>query len=222
MKEIQSSLYKKAAIAFLLFAVAFGLFSFRTEIKSTFNSLFSSHYVHKSIKKQQHSSNSPIVTPTTPVMNEPSNKMPPSVSVMNEPSNKTFPSVHICKNQYGDNYEVAILEYDQNPKVKLYAGFDSNKNKIVAIKVRIHNYGIHPINISPINFTLKDHTGYEYGLCPFVNEKSELSFLNLDPDSTQEGWIFYQVPKKVIQTHVPLSVVYTDDFKNIFEVKVNQ
>ncbi len=208
MKETQNSLYKKAAIAFLLFAVAFGLFSFRTEIKSTFNSLFSSHYVHKSIKKQQHSNNSPIVTPTTPVINE--------------PSNKTFPSVHICKNQYGDNYEVAILEYNQNPKVKLYAGFDSNKNKIVAIKVRIHNYGIHPVNISPINFTLKDYTGYEYGLCSFVNEKSELSFLNLDPDSTQEGWIFYQVPEKVIQTHVPLSVVYTDDFKNVFEIRVNQ
>jgi uncharacterized protein YceK len=169
---------------------------------------------------EQGKQNLSVQKPSNNTQNPPQTNVP-KVSVVSPESQDVLPVTKTFTDKYGDMYVITVEKFEKNIQVSNEWLKPQEGAAIVGILVKVENKGKHFKWFMCANFVLKDSTGYHYG-CRVLgdNSRKELT-CNLVPGEKGEGWIFFEVPKTVLDG--PFTLVYdTGEFDENFNYKTLQ
>jgi hypothetical protein len=129
-----------------------------------------------------------------------------SDNTQNPPENNNeLPSSKSFTDEYGDMYIITIEKFEKNLQVANELFKPQEGETIVGVYFKTKNNGNHFKWVIGTEFTLRDYSGYIYSY-NFLDIVSHKFFqgVNLAPGKSCEGWIFFVVPKTVLNNHFTL------------------
>ncbi|MGB9794168.1 DUF4352 domain-containing protein [Caldisericum exile] len=143
-------------------------------------------------------------------------------SVVSPESQDVFPVSKTFTDKYSDMYVITVEKFEKNLKVTSEWQKPQEGETIIGVLVKVKNNGKHFKWAFEVEFSLKDYTGYTYSCIfpPIANHKV-FEDANLAPGKECEGWIFFKVPKTVLDA--PFMLIYnTGEYDENFNNKTLQ
>jgi hypothetical protein len=129
-----------------------------------------------------------------------------------------LPVAETFTDKYGDMYMITVEKFEKDLKVTNDWQQPKNGATIVGVFVNVKNEGKHFKMVFNSNFSLEDFTGYTYYYIagfPIVANHTLFDMMNLAPKDEYEGWVFFEVPKTVLNGSFIL-IYDTGDYEENF------
>jgi uncharacterized protein YceK len=179
---------------------------------------------------EQGKQNLSVQKPSNNTQNPPQTNVP-EVSVVSPESQDVFPVSKTFTDEYSDMYVITVEKFEKNLKFSItndqYTQSPLKAGELfIGVLVKVKNDGKHSKIFMQSDFSMKDYTGYGYyGGSPgiFVNIPNHkvFEYANLVSNETYEGWLFYIVPKTILDG--PFTFIYdTGEFDENFNYKTLQ
>jgi hypothetical protein len=170
---------------------------------------------------EQGKQNLSVQKPSNNTQNPPQTNVP-EVSVVSPESQDVLPVTKTFTDKYSDIYVITVEKFEKNLKVTNEWLKPQEGETIVGVFVKVKNNGNHFKWVLGVECSLKDFTSYAYSVnfLSIVNHKA-FEGVNLGPGKECEGWIFFKVPKTVLDLQFTL-IYDTGEYDEHFNNKTLQ